>query len=51
MADMVSGHGDALEHDGMTADHRVPVPPIPFVPGPRVIDPETVHTPHNDHYH
>ncbi|MGH3639568.1 MAG: alpha/beta hydrolase [Mycobacterium sp.] len=54
IADIVSGHGDALEHDGMTADHRV-APGLPFhVPGlPQlpVIDPELLHTSNNDHHH
>jgi hypothetical protein len=54
VADIVSGHGDALEHDGMTADHRVqpglpfPIPGLPSLP---VIDPEMVRTSTNDHYH
>jgi pimeloyl-ACP methyl ester carboxylesterase len=54
VAAIVSGHGDALEHDGMTADHRVqpglpfPVPGLPSLP---VIDPEIVRTSTNDHYH
>ena len=54
VADIVSGHGDALEHDGMTADHRVqpglpfPIPGLPSLP---VIDPEIVRTSTNDHYH
>lgn len=54
MADIVSGHGDALEHDGMTADHRVkpglpfPVPGLPDLP---VLDPESMHFPDNNHRH
>jgi WXG100 family type VII secretion target len=54
MADIVSGHGDALEHDGMTADHRVkpglpfPIPGLPDLP---VIDPESTHFPDNNHHH
>lgn len=49
MADITSGHGDALEADGLTAGHRylpgtVNVPglgPVGLVPGmPAVIDPE-----------
>lgn len=55
VADIVSGHGDALEHDGMTADHRVKTPslpiPIPGLPTSIVIDPEVVHTSTNDHRH
>lgn len=54
MADIVSGHGDALEHDGMTADHRVK-PGLPFslpgMPQLPVIDPETVRVSNNDHHH
>jgi hypothetical protein len=43
MGDIVSGHGDALEHDGMTAPHRIPglgsIPsPIPGINMPD--DPE-----------
>ncbi len=30
IGDIVSGHGDALGHDGMTADHRVKTPGFPF---------------------
>lgn len=55
VADIVSGHGDALEHDGMTADHRVKTPgfsfPIPGLPPSIVIDPELVHTSDNDNHH
>ena len=55
IADIVSGHGDALERDGMTADHRVKTPgfsfPIPGLPPSIVIDPELVHTSDNDNHH
>lgn len=51
IADIVSGHGDALEHDGMTADHRVKATPFPIPGMPATVDPETVHIPHNDHHH
>ena len=54
MADIASGHGDALEHDGMTADHRVqlgPHIPIPGLPQLPVIDPESMHFPDNNHHH
>lgn len=55
VADIVSGHGDALEHDGMTADHRVQTPglpfPVPGLPAPLVVDPELMHSSNNDHYH
>ena len=33
IADIVSGHGDALEHDHMTARHRVPIPSELHIPG------------------
>jgi hypothetical protein len=33
IADIASGHGDALEHDGMTAPHRVPFPSGVHIPG------------------
>ncbi len=32
MGDIVSGHGDALVHDGMTAPHRIPV--VGYIPLP-----------------
>lgn len=54
IADIASGHGDALEHDGMTAPHRVQpgLPfPVPGLPSGPVIDPELVHRSNNDHYH
>lgn len=59
IADIVSGHGDALEQHGMTAPHRGQIPvwpsPLPFpLPGsqPSVgFDPELVHKSNNDHYH
>lgn len=63
ISDIVSGHGDALEHDGMTAGHRkdlsminrfpIPLPNkgivVPVLEG--VSDPETWRIPHNDHRH
>ncbi len=53
VADIVSGHGDALEHDGMTAEHRHKTyfPPFPGSPIPPVVDPELPRIPHNDHRH
>jgi uncharacterized protein YukE len=55
IADIVSGHGDQLQQHGMTADHRVKTPSLPFpVPGmppPVVIDPELVHPSNNEHHH
>ena len=43
MSDIVSGHGDALDYDGMTAPHRIHVPDIvATVPGmPSTIDPKS----------
>ncbi|WP_309226921.1 MULTISPECIES: alpha/beta hydrolase [unclassified Mycolicibacterium] len=51
IADIASGHGDALEHDGMTASHRKHVPS--FIPGlPSTdFDPEVFRPPTGDHYH
>lgn len=45
IADVVSGHGDALEHDGMTAPHRQNsiLPPV--------LDPESSRTGTVGHYH
>ncbi|MUL65628.1 hypothetical protein BOO86_14210 [Mycobacterium sp. CBMA 234] len=53
IGDIASGHGDALEHDGMTAGHRQKTffPPIPGSPIPPVVDPELPRIPHNDHRH
>jgi uncharacterized protein YukE/pimeloyl-ACP methyl ester carboxylesterase len=61
ISDVVSGHGDALEHDGMTAGHRTDMSvlghlPIPstgvLVPGLEGgADPESWHVAHNDHHH
>lgn len=55
IGDIVSGHGDALGHDGMTADHRVKTPgfpfPIPGLPPSIVIDPELVHRSDDDNHH
>ncbi|WP_319446731.1 MULTISPECIES: alpha/beta hydrolase [unclassified Mycobacterium] len=50
IGDIASGHGDALEHDGMTAPHRTSLPPIPFVP-PIDFDPELYRTPTSGHHH
>ncbi|MDV3123349.1 alpha/beta hydrolase [Mycobacterium sp. 21AC1] len=47
MSDIVSGHGDALEHDGMTARHR-----IPQLSGvPVLSDPETYRSGTSGHTH
>lgn len=54
IADIVSGHGDALEEHGMTAPHRVPIPGSSFIPdfAPSVgLDPELVHKSNNDNHH
>ena len=55
MGDIVSGHGDALEHDGMTAGHRVKTPgfpfPVPGLPPSIVIDPELIHRSDDDNRH
>lgn len=55
IADIVSGHGDQLQQHGMTADHRVKTPslpfPIPVGPPSVVIDPELVHRSNNEHHH
>lgn len=45
IADIASGHGDALEHDHMTADHRGSY----WLPDN--IDPESIRVPTRDHYH
>ncbi|MDT5075685.1 MAG: hypothetical protein QOJ80_322 [Mycobacterium sp.] len=50
IGDIASGHGDALEHDGMTAPHRTSLPPIPFVP-PIDFDPELYRPPTSGHQH
>jgi WXG100 family type VII secretion target len=45
ISDIASGHGDALEHDGMTATHR-------GVWGmPAAFDPEILREPTSGHYH
>jgi WXG100 family type VII secretion target len=49
IGDIASGHGDALQHDGMTAPHRVSVT-IPGVPMPD-IDPELYRPPTSGHQH
>jgi alpha/beta hydrolase family protein len=55
IGDIVSGHGEALEHDGMTADHRVKTPgfpfPVPGLPPSIVIDPELIHRSDDDNHH
>lgn len=62
IADIASGHGDALEHDGMTAGHRTDMSAIPFLPGipgvhitnpwaDQFSDPESWRVANNDHYH
>ncbi|MCV7229964.1 hypothetical protein H7J73_28540 [Mycolicibacterium komossense] len=47
MADIVSGHGDALEHDGMTALHRNELMAELGLPS----DPELYRAPTSGHYH
>jgi pimeloyl-ACP methyl ester carboxylesterase len=47
ISDIVSGHGDALEHDGMTAPHRVGLPGDIF----DNIDPEKWRLPTTGHHH
>ncbi|TLH57697.1 alpha/beta hydrolase [Mycolicibacterium aubagnense] len=51
IGDIASGHGDALEHDGMTAPHRIHVPS--FIPGlPSTdFDPELYRPPTSGHEH
>lgn len=51
IGDIASGHGDALEHDGMTAPHRMHVPS--FIPGlPSTdFDPELYRPPTSGHEH
>lgn len=51
IGDIASGHGDALEHDHMTARHRVHVPSIfPGMPSTDV-DPELYRPPTGGHQH
>ena len=45
IADIASGHGDALEHDHMTADHRGSY----WLPD--TFDPEAIRPPTSGHYH
>lgn len=45
IADIASGHGDALEHDNMTAEHRGTY----WLPDE--FDPESLRPPTRDHYH
>ena len=40
IGDIASGHGNALEHDGMTAHHRIDLPDIPLPLYPDQVDPE-----------
>ncbi|WP_431240431.1 alpha/beta hydrolase [Mycolicibacterium aichiense] len=49
MSDIASGHGDALEHDGMTAPHRVA--PLSALGIPIVEDPELYRPPTANHHH
>jgi pimeloyl-ACP methyl ester carboxylesterase/uncharacterized protein YukE len=51
IGDIASGHGDALEHDGMTARHRMHVPSV--IPGlPSIdLDPELYRPPTSGHQH
>jgi hypothetical protein len=49
ISDIASGHGDALEHDGMTARHRVGIT-VPGLP-PVEVDPESWRLPTGNHYH
>lgn len=67
IAYIASGHGDALEHDHMTAPHRtawpsvhipgtpidipVPAPGMPLGFSPRDFDPEVVRGAKDDHFH
>jgi hypothetical protein len=53
MSDIVSGHGDALQHDGMTAPHRRNVPEIlATLPGvPATVDPEVFRPGTTGHAH
>jgi WXG100 family type VII secretion target len=51
IGDIASGHGDALEHDGMTASHRTSVlPDLPFLPSTDY-DPELFRLPTSGHQH
>lgn len=51
IGDIASGHGDALEHDGMTAPHRVHLEsPFPWLPSADV-DPELYRPPTSGHEH
>jgi uncharacterized protein YukE len=56
IGDIASGHGDALEHDGMTAPHRTSVLPditktmFPFLPSTD-FDPELYRPPTSGHRH
>jgi hypothetical protein len=56
IGDIASGHGDALEHDGMTAPHRSSLPEdlteiiLPGVPVPD-FDPELYRPPTDGHRH
>lgn len=46
IGDVASGHGDALERDGMTADHRFTIPGVDYE-----VDPELFRIPTGEHYH
>lgn len=51
IGDIASGHGDALQHDGMTASHRNSVlPDLPFLPSTDY-DPELYRVPTSGHQH
>ncbi len=51
IGDIASGHGDALQHDGMTASHRTSLlPDLPFLPSTDY-DPELFRAPTSGHQH
>lgn len=55
ITEIVTGSGDRLEEEGMTARHRVKTPSLPFpfpgVPPSVVLDPELVHVSDNNNHH
>ncbi|MUL83108.1 MULTISPECIES: alpha/beta hydrolase [unclassified Mycolicibacterium] len=52
IGDIASGHGNALQDDGMTAGHRFDTPKIPGLPIPSVeVDPEAVRPATTGHRH
>lgn len=55
ITEIVTGNGDRLEEEGMTARHRVKTPSLPFpfpgVPPSVVLDPELVHVSDNNNHH